>query len=226
MSLLTIIEFPSSSDDSPTTISTLKSTLESLPTPLKPLHYHISTHIAPPSPTQLTLEYPVQPSKDQETTLLSTLATSQSISPSTVSISHIPLINPTSPFTPPFSPASTSPLSTPVTEFVLSYFPTTTVTPTFRTTILSSFLHFNTLATASPAPTGDQGLLAGWIENGPSHPDIDDSEGKTVATTCFLVVRGWDSMKAYQEFVGREEFGKEYLPILLGWEAPFRMVSF
>lgn len=60
-------------------------------------------------------------------------------------------------------------------------------------------------------------LATGWTED---HDNAEVEGGKSID---FCVVRGWDSVEAFQEMVKKERV-KEALGILFGWGAPFKLV--
>ncbi|CAI7619395.1 unnamed protein product [Penicillium pancosmium] len=100
-------------------------------------------------------------------------------------------------------------------EFVLSYFPTSSFNPEFQKKIEDDFIRFDEIY--SPATTGDQGLIYGWLEEEQPHDDIDGGFAK-----CFFVMRGWNSMDSFEASVNTEAY-KEAIPLLFGWNAPFKM---
>lgn len=104
-----------------------------------------------------------------------------------------------------------------VVEFVLSYFPISRITPEFQKQVQGDFLKFDEVY--SPAATGSRGWASGWLEGEQPHENFNGE-----LTKCFLVVRGWDSMKYFETSVKSEAYGKA-IPLLLAWNAPWKMVS-
>lgn len=101
----------------------------------------------------------------------------------------------------------------PFVEFVKTDFPATQFTSTFQTRIENDFASFETIyrKRGSPKETGEMGLKTGWTE---------EQDGER----SFVVARGWESMRAFEQAVQSEEF-KEAIPILMGWGAAFKLVS-
>jgi hypothetical protein len=102
-------------------------------------------------------------------------------------------------------------------EFVLSYFPTSSIDPDFQNKIQKDFVRFDEIYSA--ATTGDQGLVYGWLEEEQPHEDVDGGWA-----TCFFVMRGWNSMDNFEASTNTEAY-KEAIPLLFGWNAPFKMVG-
>ncbi|KAJ5408522.1 hypothetical protein N7509_002405 [Penicillium cosmopolitanum] len=102
-------------------------------------------------------------------------------------------------------------------EFVLSYFPTSSFNAEFQKKIEDDFIRFDEIY--SPATTGDQGLVYGWLEGEQPLEDVDGGSAK-----CFFVMRGWNSMDGFEASIKTEAY-KEAIPLLLGWNAPFKMSS-
>jgi hypothetical protein len=67
---------------------------------------------------------------------------------------------------------------------------------------------------------GEVSLSVGWSED---HL-ITDKDGKEGMVKSWIVARGWQDMKFFEEAVKSEEF-KECIPILMGWGLPFDLVS-
>jgi hypothetical protein len=64
--------------------------------------------------------------------------------------------------------------------------------------------------------TGEVSLSHGWSE------EYEDGKGEKIKS--WIVARGWRDMKFFEEAIASEEF-KECVPILMGWDAPFALVS-
>jgi hypothetical protein len=104
-----------------------------------------------------------------------------------------------------------------VVEYVQVYFPSSLVTPSFQQKISSDFSRFEEIFRR--AAKGDLGLAVGWVLEEQEHEDVEGGMAK-----CFFVMRGWEGMSFFEESV-RSDAYKEAVQILLGWNAPFRMVS-
>ncbi|KAF2124338.1 hypothetical protein P153DRAFT_301958 [Dothidotthia symphoricarpi CBS 119687] len=108
------------------------------------------------------------------------------------------------------------PASANVIENVQIYFPTSQVTPEFQKQIEQDFAKFNEIVMRGSQ--GDVGLATGWVQEEQEHKDITEEKAK-----CFFVIRGWESM-AYIEELTKQEVYKEAIPLLLAWNAPFKLV--
>ncbi|KAJ5856461.1 uncharacterized protein N7529_010405 [Penicillium soppii] len=102
-----------------------------------------------------------------------------------------------------------------VTEFALSYFPASRVTPEFQTQIQTDFLDFERIY--SPAATGSRGWASGWLLEEQNHEGLKGEKAK-----CFCVMRGWDSMDLFQKSLESDAY-KEAIPVLFNWQVPFKM---
>lgn len=109
------------------------------------------------------------------------------------------------------------PATAPVVEFVQTYFPVSHATPAFQQQIEADFLKFESIYVKGVK--GELGWTKGWVLEELEHEDIKDENAR-----CFFVVRGWKSMRDFEESVKHEAY-KESIPILLAWGAPFMMVS-
>lgn len=105
-----------------------------------------------------------------------------------------------------------------VVEFAQSYFPASRITPEFQRQIEGDFLRFEEIC--SGAAEGNLGLAFGWVLEEQEHGEVVGEKAK-----CFLVVRGWESMDAFEWLVGSEAY-REAVQILFAWGVPFEMVSF
>lgn len=110
------------------------------------------------------------------------------------------------------------PISANVVEYVQSTFPISSFTADFRSKIESDFMRFESIYAKEPIP-GHRGWTAGWTAEDEDHEAIAGEK-----TRCFVVIRGWDSMAAFESALETPAF-KEAIPILYGWKAPFKMVS-
>jgi hypothetical protein len=113
--------------------------------------------------------------------------------------------------------------STPFVEHVQIDFPVSSVTPAYQAEIEADFARFEKLfRKRGDASSNGEGVLAtGWAEELISVHE--GSKGEKVKP--FVVTRGWQSMEDFERAVQSEEF-KEGAPILMGWGAPFNLVSF
>lgn len=66
---------------------------------------------------------------------------------------------------------------------------------------------------------GTLGWTSGWGLDEQEHENVKDEKAK-----CFFVVRGWESMETLEQSIKKDAF-KKAIPILLAWNAPFKMVG-
>lgn len=112
---------------------------------------------------------------------------------------------------------SNGPATAPVVEVVANSFPSARVTPGFCSEIEADFLRFDALC--KTVAKGDLGFAVyGWSV-------VEQVNEAGEANRTFLIMRGWQSMKDFETLTKHEKFGQEAVPILLGWNAPFKMVS-
>ncbi|CAL3968448.1 hypothetical protein PZA11_004037 [Diplocarpon coronariae] len=112
--------------------------------------------------------------------------------------------------TPLFAPGA--PGTAPVIEYAQVFFPASKITPEFQAAIEADFLRFD--AIMRRCLKGDVGLAYGWAEEELEHEDLDEG------ARSFLVLRGWESMAAFQGLLGAEEY-REAIGILFDWQTPF-----
>ena len=93
--------------------------------------------------------------------------------------------------------------------------------PAFRARIEADFAAFD--AIVKRGARGDIGVAWGWVQEPLKPAGVAGGEEHEEATG-FVVVRGWESMQAFESVLKTEEY-KEAIPLLLAWEAPFEMVS-
>lgn len=103
-----------------------------------------------------------------------------------------------------------------VVEFAQNYFPASRVTPEFQKKIEADFLKFDEIC--RKGIKGNAGLAFGWVLEKQDHEDIKGENAR-----CLLVMRGWESMGHFEEFVRTDTF-QEAIQILLAWNAPYEMV--
>jgi hypothetical protein len=163
--------------------------------------------------------------QDSNITQLTTNASSESscqthssLAPSTTPIaSYTAHLN--APFFGPGKPASA-----PIIEHVLITFPNSRMTPAFRARIEADFAAFDTIV--KRGARGDISVAWGWVQESLESERATGTEEQEEQeeATGFVVVRGWESMRDFENVLKTEEY-KEAIPLLLAWEAPFEMVS-
>jgi hypothetical protein len=185
---------------------------------------HILQFRTPSSPAPLQHLSPTTPSyrglriQDANITQLTTITPEPS---SDISSLLPPNTTPTASYTvhlntPFFGPQT--PGSAPIVEHVLISFPKSRATPAFRSRIEADFAVFNTIV--KRGARGDIGVAWGWVQESLSHESLGEGE----EAMGFVVIRGWESMRDFENVLGTEEY-KEAIPLLMAWEAPFDMVS-
>ncbi|GAM43685.1 hypothetical protein TCE0_060r18696 [Talaromyces pinophilus] len=102
-----------------------------------------------------------------------------------------------------------------VVEYVLNYFPASRVTPEFQKQVEDDFLEFDEAYVKGVRV--DTSVAYGWVLEEQSHEDVKGEKAK-----CFLVSRGWTSMDHFEQSVKTDAY-KKAIPILLGWNAPWKM---
>ncbi|KFY16410.1 hypothetical protein V492_01348 [Pseudogymnoascus sp. VKM F-4246] len=103
----------------------------------------------------------------------------------------------------------------PIVEFVQSYFPASHVTSEFQKQIEEDFVRFDGIY--QKGVKGEIGLAYGWVLEEQGHEGIEGEKAK-----CFLVARGWQSMEYFEKSVQNDAY-EEAIPILFGWNAPWKM---
>lgn len=111
----------------------------------------------------------------------------------------------------------TGPATPKVVEYVLSYFPVSRINSAFQKQVEEDFVKFDEIY--SPAAIGSHGWASGWVEEEQHHPNNNGELAK-----CFFVMRGLDSMSHFESSVETEAYQKA-IPLLLAWNAPWKMVS-
>jgi hypothetical protein len=106
------------------------------------------------------------------------------------------------------------PLSSPLVEFVQIWFPSKTVTASFRSSIEKDFEKFD--KQCMKMAKGNGGLAYGWVLEEQEHEEV---KGKA---KCFFVARGWEGMQGFRDLLETEEY-KGAVPVLLKWKAPYKM---
>lgn len=115
----------------------------------------------------------------------------------------------------PFS--ADSPATVEFVEYVTTWFPVSQATPEFRRNIESEFMKFNEVIMREA--DGRIGLSIGWgVE------EQDNTEVKNEKAVPFFAMTGWRSMQQFEKLTKTDSF-KEAAPILMGWGAPYQMVS-
>ncbi|KAH8680060.1 hypothetical protein BGZ60DRAFT_525249 [Tricladium varicosporioides] len=102
-----------------------------------------------------------------------------------------------------------------VVEYVQIWFPASLVTPEFQKQIEEDFLRFDEIYRKDTKGIADAGF--GWILEEQRHDTIKDERAR-----CFFVARGWESMDHFEKSIKNDAY-KESIPILLAWNAPFKM---
>lgn len=108
--------------------------------------------------------------------------------------------------------------ASPFVEYVANFFPASRVTPDFQAQVEREFLSFDSIC--KTVAEGDGGLAYGWSPDELEHEDVKDEKVKP-----FVILRGWRSMQDFENLTKTETFQKDAIPVLLGWKAPFKMVS-
>lgn len=111
------------------------------------------------------------------------------------------------------SSPSSSINSLPFVEWVKIDFPAKDITPVFQSRIESDFARFEAIFRQRGAARelGEGKLFTGWAE---------EQDG----VRSFVVSREWERMSAFEEAVETEAF-KDGVAIMIGWGAPFSLVS-
>lgn len=105
-----------------------------------------------------------------------------------------------------------------VVEYVRNTFAISRLTSEFQKQIEMDFLKFDEIYQKG-LPEGQRGWTMGWTLEEVEHPDI-----KGEKTRSFVIVRGWDKFEYFEQSL-QNEYYKEGVSILYGWNAPFSMVS-
>jgi hypothetical protein len=110
----------------------------------------------------------------------------------------------------------------PIIEYVKTDFSTSLATPAYQTQIETDFAKFEQLyrKRGDPKSVGELGLVTGWSQE----YDSLKEDGSRESVRSFVVARSWKSMGDFETAVQTEIF-KEAVPILMGWGAPFQLVS-
>ena len=103
-----------------------------------------------------------------------------------------------------------------VVEYAQTYFPASSVTPEFQLKVEEDFFRFDEIF--SKVAEGSIGWTFGWVQEEQEHEHVTGEKAR-----CFLVMRGWESMARFEQSVKSDTY-KKALPILLAWNAPFKMV--
>lgn len=109
------------------------------------------------------------------------------------------------------------PATTNVVEYVQTYFPASRVTPGFQKQVEEDFLRFDEIYIK-----GAKGCVSwafGWVLEEQEHENINGEKAK-----CFFVIRGWESMDHFEQAVKSDAY-KEAIPLLLSWNASFKIVG-
>lgn len=201
MVVASIIEFTASAPTD-TTIEQLTHILSALD---EPTQYVVGVKIQDPTTIQISSEWHIS----QSATDTSTSSDFQSFIKAVSNLAALPVsVTLVSLDKSPF--ANGTP---PLLEYVKNDFPAESVTPEFQKQIEMDFARFEAIfrRRGTAEETGEVGLSIGWT-----------AEQNHVRS--FLVMRGWKSMDRFEAAVQSDVF-KECIHILIGWGAPFKLVS-
>lgn len=168
----------------------------------------IGTKVSRPTTVQVTTEWPsVQSTSALQSspafTALLAFLTEAQYSPTTVTAT--------------LSASPFSPTTAPILEWVKTDFPSP-LSAEKQKGIEDDFARFETIyrKQGTMEDVGEVSLSHGWSE------EHKDGNGEKVKS--WLVARGWKDMTCFVKAMESEAF-KEGIPILLGWGAPFTLVS-
>jgi hypothetical protein len=113
---------------------------------------------------------------------------------------------------------SNNPFTSKLIEVVQNIFPTAQATPAFRESIEKDFRRFDDAY--MPGVSGTTGLIVGWTLDSQEMPELDGGPA-----TSMFVIRGWESQESFDRSV-RSEHAQKAFPIVFGWKAPYKLVSF
>ena len=209
MAVTEIVQFDTAGPGSHETIDNAVNALQGVKIPKQ---FVIGTHVQDKSAVQITAEW----GDDEGAKSISErLSFTNSLRSS--------LGKPTKTFHIPFNTSSTFLNSGPATsntvEYVQIWFPISRTTPAFQQQIERDFIQFDETFNKAGQHPGQGRLAYGWVQEEQSHPDIPGEAAKS-----FLVTRGWEAMSGFEQSTQTEAY-TEAIPILLAWEAPFKMVS-
>jgi hypothetical protein len=184
---------------SSSSIDTTITKLEALFTPTN-AHFTIGTKVQDPNVIQITTQWPSIPStSDLASSPLfqSLLDILRPYNPITIYATQDKFLNPG-----------------PVTEYVKTDFPL----GVDEEKIEADFARFEAIyrTRGTMEEVGEVSLSTGWSK------EYENDAGEKVKS--LIVARGWREMKFFEEAVASETF-KECIPILIGWGAPFELVS-
>ena len=202
--------------DAPTPRTTVDDTLQNAIRALHgvetPQHFVLGTQIQDKGAVQITAAWDgVQDYSNFKTSpeLTSFIKSFRNLYGEPQPIFHVPLNQPA------FGPSG--PATANVVEYVQVYFPTSLITLSFQRQIEEDFVRFDEIF--KKGSKGDVGLAFGWVLEEQEHEKIEGEKAK-----CFFITRGWESMDCFEESVKHDAY-KEAIPLLLAWNAPFKMVG-
>jgi heme-degrading monooxygenase HmoA len=209
MPVVEIVQFHTGDHSIDSVVSVIPKIIQALDAPRQQVSfYHVSigTHVQDPNTLQITAE------KRETTEAHSIIETLRPVISASLSAFNVTLESTI------LGPNGPAPATAPIVEYVQTWFPVSRVTPEFQREIESDFRRFDDIFTEGAKNT--TGCTSGWILEEQEHDKIVNEKAK-----CFLVVRGWESMDDFQAAVEHDAF-KTASPIVFGWNAPFKMVSF
>jgi len=109
-----------------------------------------------------------------------------------------------------------NPATEDVVEYVTTWFPASQATPEFRQKIESDFMRFNEIVMRDAE--GRIGLSIGWVVE-----EQDIEQLKNEKAVAFFTLAGWKSVQHFEKATKTESF-KEAAAIVMGWNAPYKMV--
>ncbi|EHK97937.1 hypothetical protein M7I_6277 [Glarea lozoyensis 74030] len=110
------------------------------------------------------------------------------------------------------------PLTGAVVEYVQAYYPVSQATPEFQKDLGVDFLRFEKIFQRD-GPNGPD-LAYGWVVEEQEHESVQGEK-----TKCWFIARRWESMADFERAMQTQAF-KDAFPILMAWQANFKMVCF
>ena len=209
MAVTEIVQFNTEGPVSHDTIDNAVNALQRVKTPKQ---FVIGTHVQDNSAVQITAEWADEEASKGISDRASFTNSLRSSLGAPTNIFHVPF-NTGSTF------ANAGPATSNTVEYVQIWFPVSRTTPAFQQQIERDFIQFDETFNKAGQHPGQGRLAYGWVQEEQSHPDIPGEAAKS-----FLVTRGWEAMSGFEQSTQTEAY-KEAIPILLAWEAPFKMVS-
>jgi hypothetical protein len=175
-------------------------------------HFTIGTKLSEPTTIQITTEWPLVHSASALSSFPNFKSLLDNISLAGYSPTTVVVTLDKSPF---------QPTTAPIIEWVRTDAPSSLPTEKQKR-IEDDFARFESIYRKRGAisSVGEFSLSVGWSED----HFATDEDGKESMVKSWIVARGWQDMKFFEEAVKSEEF-KECIPILIGWRLPFELVS-